>query len=70
MIKVFIDTQCGKVSDHFEFAATPRTGEVVFVQTEHEEIKLKVMLVEHYPPSKGDVMDQISSITIQCEVIS
>ena len=69
MIQIFVDTECGTVSDHFEFAAAPRMGEVVFIQTESVEIKLRVNLVEHYPPAKGDVMDRLSAVTIQCEVV-
>ncbi len=69
MILIYVDTGCGKVSDHFEFGGLPHKGDVIFIQAEHEEIKLCVNLVEHYPIAKGDVMDHPSSVTLQCEVI-
>ncbi len=69
MIRIFVDTECGKVSDHFEFGAVPHQGDVVFILTEKEEIKLLVKLVEHYPNPKGDVMHPVSSVTLQCEVM-
>ncbi|WP_155006260.1 hypothetical protein [Sphingomonas hengshuiensis] len=69
MVQIFVDTECGTVSDHFEFASVPRTDEIIFVQTEAGEIKLRVLLVEHYPTSKGDFPDPVSPITLQCAVI-
>jgi hypothetical protein len=69
MTSVSIETQCGTISDHFQFAVVPRVGEVVFIQTEAAEIKLRVLQVEHYPPAKGDLPDAISPVTIQCEVV-
>jgi hypothetical protein len=69
MILIFVDTECGKVSEHFEFATVPSQGDVVFIQTESEEIKLRVKLVEHYPKSKGDVADPMAHVTLQCEIM-
>jgi hypothetical protein len=69
MTKIFVDTPYGTVSDHHEFAIVPGIGEVIFIQTPGQEIKLKVNLVEHYPVPKGDVMQSLAPITLQCEVL-
>ena len=69
MILIFVDTECGKVSEHFEFAAVPHQGDVLFIQKEHKEIKLRVNLIEHYPRTKGDVIDPIANVTLQCIVM-
>lgn len=66
-MKIFVDTDCGTVSDHFNFVSVPGVGDIVFVMNEQEEIKLRVKLVEHYVVGKGDVSEPIASITIQCE---
>ena len=70
MISIFVNSECGKVSEHFEFALVPNQGDVVFIQTENEEIKLYVNLVEHYPKSKGDVVASVSAVTLQCKLMS
>jgi hypothetical protein len=67
MIKIFIDTEDGTASGHYDFASVPNAGDVVFILTEDGEIKLRVKLVEHYVVGKGDVMHPVSPVTLQCE---
>jgi hypothetical protein len=67
MTRIFVDTECGTVSDHFDFNAVPHAGDIVFVLNENEEIKLRVNLVEHYVIGKGDLSEPVSSVTLQCE---
>lgn len=70
MTRVFIDTPCGTVSEHFEFGCVPRMGDVVFLQTEHGEVKLSVKLVEHYPETFHEGTTPVSRVTLQCEVVA
>ena len=69
MTRVFIDTPCGTISEHFEFGLVPRAGDVVFIQAKNREVKLGVKLVEHYPETTYDFDTPVSRITLQCEVL-
>lgn len=70
MIRALVITENEEIDDHFEFESVPSSGDVIFIRMENKEYKLRVKLIEHYPPAKGDVMDPISSITIQCEMVT
>ena len=68
MTRVFIETSCGVISEHYDFEIVPRTGELIFIQNADGEVKLMVQLVEHYPSSRHGVTNAAAPITIQCEV--
>ena len=73
MVQIFVSANDRKgdpvVADHYEFDAVPRTGEQVVADQDGIQFLLVVKGVTNFAKTKGDIMDEISPVHLNCELI-